>query len=130
MTSKDLERCIDAFILRERKSRWRILLDSPKGRKRLVATFAHSYDFDPRWAIHLGTTATAESVVAQLRAEGAGAAVHVLCEHCGYDGQTMPLQDAVREFFGQGFGTYLVCDPSHLAYFESEDVGGHYLLSR
>ena len=29
-----------------------------------------------------------------------------------------------------GSGTYLVCDPARLAFFESEDVGGHYLLSR
>ena len=44
MTPEDLERFVDAFIVRVRKDRWRILLGSSKGRARLVATFCHGDD--------------------------------------------------------------------------------------
>jgi hypothetical protein len=130
MIDDSLDRFIDAFILRERKERWRILLGSPKGRKRLVRTFAHGYDFDPRWATKLGPIATVDSILALLKSKGAGTTCFVLSEDSSIDGAIFLLDEAIQAVLHAGFGTYLICDPGRLAYFESEDVGGNYLLER
>ena len=130
MVEEEVQRFIEAFIVRDRKERWQTLLDSRKGRKRLVATFAHGYDFDSRWATHLGKTATVESVVALLKSKGAGDYCSVLSEDSSIDGATLPLEEAVSKVLRAGFGTYLIFEPSRLAFFESEEAGGHYLLYR
>ncbi len=105
-------------------------MESRKGRTRLVATFAHGHDFDPRWSTRLGMTAIVDRVVALLRHRGAGPTCEVLSQDSAIDGLSLPLEEAVETVFHPGFGTYLVFDPSRLAYFESEDIGGHYILAR
>jgi hypothetical protein len=130
MIDEGLDRFVGAFIARDRKERWRTLLNSPNGRKRFVRTFAHGYDFDPRWATNLGSTTTVESILELLRSKGAGKTCLALSEDSSLDGAVLPLDEAVEAVLWRGFGTYLICDPERLAYFESEDVGGHYLLER
>jgi hypothetical protein len=130
MTEEDLELFILSFVAQVRRERWRTLIGSKNGRKRLVATFAHGFDFDPRWATNLGRTATTESIVELLQKKGAGATCYVLSQDSEIDGATLPLGEAVETVLHAGFGTYLIFNPERLAFFESEEIGNHFILER
>lgn len=118
-----------AFIHPARRGRWLTLLGSKKGRDRLLADLDHGYDFDPKLAEPLGPC-DHRAVLQALRKAGAWRLCLVLSSNALIDGQTMELEEAVEAVVAQDFGTYLICDPERLAFFESEDKGQRYLLRR
>lgn len=128
MTSADTERFVRAFIRKEKRDRWLTLLGSEKGRARLTRTFDHDYDFDPRWAEHLESEDSAGAVLKRLRNAGAGTTCDLLSADRDLDGVKMNLEEALERVVWSGFGTYIVCIPDRLVYFESEDKGQRFLL--
>lgn len=129
-SGEEIEGFVRAFIHKERRDRWRTLLRSAKGRRKLVHTFDHGLDFDPRWAERVEPMPAATDLARRLRKAGAGEEVYLLSSDWELDGQTLGLEEALGRVIGSGFGTYVVCVPDRLAYFESEEVGERYLLRR
>lgn len=130
MDPEQLERFVRAFVVKEKRGRWLTLLASEKGRKKLVGTFYHHYEFDFRFAEQFDPKASPRDILDRLRKEGAGTTGMLLSSDCDLDGRTMNTRQAVEAMYASGSGTYLVFDPDHLAYFESEDEGERYLLKR
>jgi hypothetical protein len=130
MNPEELERFVRAFVIKEKRGRWLSLLASEKGRAKLVGTFYHHYDFDPRFAEPFDPKAGPDEIVRRLKKEGAGTTGMLLSSESDLDGRTMNTRQAVETMYASGSGTYLVFDPERLAYFESEDEGQRFLLKR
>lgn len=129
MADDHLEALIDAFVVAERRERYRFLVRTPKRRGELRNRLAHWRDFDARRAVALprDAQASATAVAQFLEMRGAPSSCYVLSEWGEYDGRVMPLADATGAIVGRGMGTVLSCIPGRLAYYESED-GGRYVF--
>ena len=120
-----------AFIAPERRDRYLTLLASTKGRVKLRARLAHLRDLDDRYArLVPPSDQHPGAIAALLRAAGAPATCYLLSEAAALDGREMQLEDALEEVVGGGLGTFVSCLPGRLAYFEGEDPGARYVLSR
>lgn len=130
MNPEELERFVRAFVVKEKRGRWLSLLASEKGRAKLAGTFCHSYDFDFRFAEAFDPKASLPDILKRLRQEGGGSTGMLLSSDRDLDGRTMNTRQALEAIHASGFGSYLVFDPDHLAYFESEEEGQRFLLKR
>ena len=119
------------FIRPEKRSRWRQLLQSAEGRKKLVDDFAHMGDLDMRFAVEIPSTWSASDIVRALRVRGAPSGCYVMSEHSSHlDEREMPLHEAIHMVYGNGFGTLVSCIPGRLCYFETEEPNDRYILER
>jgi hypothetical protein len=125
------ETVIRAFIRAERSPRYLALLAKRGGREKLRAQLAHLPDLDLRFAEPIpGSQANPIAVERLLTAKGAPGTCYVLSESAALDGRELPLPQALEQVIGRGIGTLLSCVPGRLAYFEGEDPGRRFILSR
>jgi hypothetical protein len=125
------ENLIRAFVRPQRSSRYLALLGKRDGRVKLRAQLAHFSDLDLRFAEPIaGEDANAAAIERLLRAKGAPASCYCLSESAELDGQELSLAVALEQVVGQGIGTLLSCIPGRLAYYEGEDRGRRFILSR
>lgn len=107
------------------------LLGMPKKRKKLVDLLDHLKGLDDRFATRLDPQSqNARAVTALLRDAGAPSTCFALSSDPDLDGRELPLGEAVETTFEGEYGTFLICIPGHLAYFQGEEVGERYLLRR
>lgn len=123
------EKTIDAFILKERRDRYKFLLGSDDHKRRSQCTnrLNHWRDFDPKYATWLPSNA---NVVALLRREGSPESVYVISNTDSIDKKVMPLVDAVSEAESNGWGTIISCIPGRLAYYYDEEGESRAILKR
>lgn len=122
---------VHAFILGAKQSRYLQKLASPKHRREFLASLHHNLDFDPKFAVRVPPKEqSAELVYAKLRELGALEHCHVIATGNDLDGRQLPLREALSNVLGMGDGVVLSCIPGKLAYYESEDVNGRFILSR
>ena len=125
------EAFVQAFIAPDKRSRYMSLLASRKRRHVFLDRLNHHLDYDPAFANRVPSEQqTPERIEALLRKRGAPDACHVISSNSDWDAQEMPLYDALELVVGYGIGTVLCCIPEHLAYYEAEDVGDRFILSR
>ncbi len=112
-----------------RRPRWLSLIDSSKGRKKLLATLAHGAAWKPECVVPVpGVQHTVEALTTLLRARAAPDTCWVVSEDAALDGRFAQLTDALSRTIGSGMGTVLSCIPGELALHESESIGGRCLL--
>jgi len=123
------EALIRAFAAPQRSPRYLALLESPRGRSKLLAALAHDFQLDTRYARHIsGADAAALAIERTLRELGAPDTCYCVSENPDLDARTLPLREAVTATVGYGMGTLISCIPGVLGYYEAEDRNARYLL--
>jgi hypothetical protein len=123
------EKTVEAFILKEKQDRYKLLLRSTKPETRAKCTdgLNHCHDFDPRYMTRLPGNA---DIVSLLRREGSPENVHVISDTKSIDGKMMSLGDAIVEAEAGGWGTVISCIPGRLAYYHGEGGESRVVLKR
>jgi hypothetical protein len=119
------------FIVPEKRARYLSLLESKKGRKKILNGLNHFRDLDSRFSSLVPSDQTsAESIEVILRQKGAPDLCFVMSDNPDLDGREMPLAEALSKTVGMDTGTLVSCVPGRLAYFEMEAFDGKYILQR
>jgi hypothetical protein len=117
------------FIIPTKRERYLSLLESRKGRQKLLEALDHFKDLDMRRASSLpSTSATVNQIERLLKKKGAPDHCYITSSNQAIDGSEMMLRDALEQTVGQGLGTIISCIPGKLAYFEGEEPNDRYIL--
>jgi hypothetical protein len=120
-----------AFILPGKQERYLSMLQSPKGRARLLANFPHCKDLNMNYAALVPPDQQNANAIAKLLAnKGALDLCHVISADPDIDNREMPLANALEETVGMNIGTFISCIPGKLGYFEFEEMGQRYIFAR
>jgi hypothetical protein len=120
-----------AFVVPEKRARYLSLLESQRGRKKLLNGLNHCHDLDPRFAKLIPSSEQSEqSIENLLRQKGAPGRCHVMSDNPDIDNRQMALTDALSKTVAMGAGTLISCIAGKLAYFEMEGFDGRYILER
>ncbi len=111
------EKTVESFILREKRHRYKYLLDHSKKRAAELDRLNHCTDLDPRWISWLRSNT---AVVDLLWKEGSPKEVYLISASDDLDGRTMMLEEAIEECPERGWGTIVSCIPGRLAYYYDE----------
>ena len=107
------------------------LLQSKRGRKKLLDGFYHCHDLDSRFATPIPTDQqSAQAIELLLKSKGAPNLCHVMSADSTLDNREMSLAKALSDTVGGDGGTLLSCIAGKLAYFELEPFDGRYILER
>jgi hypothetical protein len=122
---------VNSFVVPERRARLLGLLSRPKSRQKQLRRLDHSPDLDPRSCTQLpaGRQSVAD-IAALLRSHGAPDQAYVLSSYPKFDGQQLPLDQALANIVGFGSGSVISCVPGRLAYYEGESPRERYLLRK
>ncbi|MBA3711555.1 MAG: hypothetical protein H0W76_03790 [Pyrinomonadaceae bacterium] len=119
------------FIIPEKRDRYVTLIGSVKGRKKILNGFHHIHDLDGRYAKSIPSNEqSAESIFRMLKQKGAPEMCYIMSDDSDIDQTEMPLRAAISRVEGSNFGTLISCIAGKSAYFETEDIGGRYILER
>jgi hypothetical protein len=122
---------VKTFIDPDKQSRYLDLLANPKRRNGFLHRFAHHLDYIPLLAIHIQPAQQkAEQIYQRLKKRGASDTCHVMSEWSEIDGKDISLSEALDQVVGVGMGTVISCIPGRLAYYEAEEVGHRYILTK
>jgi hypothetical protein len=125
------EALLRAFIVPERRKHYVARLATPKTRKKLLGSFYHLHDLDPRFAHKLKPSLAYPSFIyEELRRRGAPDRCYVMSPTSDIDGQESDLREALEAIIGRVHGTFLSCVPGRLGYFEGEELNERYILER
>ena len=120
-----------SFIIPKKRERYLSLLESKRGRTKLLNGFNHCHDLDPRYATLIPSNQQSDSSIESLlRRKGAPETCYVISDNRNLDAREMSLSDALRKTVGMGVGTFISCLPGKLGYFELEDLNERYILER
>jgi hypothetical protein len=120
-----------SFIVPEKRARYLSLLESKRGRDKLLDSLNHCHDLDSRFAKLIpANQQTAQSIEQLLKLKGAPYVCHVMSSTPDLDNREMPLSEALLETVGQDSGTLISCIAGKLAYVELEGFDGRYILER
>lgn len=120
---------MNAFVLPERRARLTELLQTHRGRKKVLASLYHFRALDPRFAVSIPTADHTPSAIRELLiARGAPTSCHVISTNGELDGRDVDLGVALAAIVGAGDGSLLSCIPGRLGYFEDET--SRFILAR
>jgi len=120
-----------AFIVPGKQERYLSMLQSLKGRARLLAQFPHCKDLNMKYATLVPAGQQNANAIAKLLAnKGAPDLCHVISADPDIDNRELPLDNALEETVGMNMGTFISCIPGKLGYFEFEDIGQRYIFAR
>lgn len=120
-----------AFIMLRRQERYLYMLQSPKGRARLLAQFPHCRDLNMKYAALVPARQQNANAIAKLLAsKGAPDLCRVISADPDIDNREMRLDNALEKTVGMNMGTFISCIPGKLGYFEFEDIGQRYIFAR
>ena len=120
-----------SFIVPEKRSRYLSLLESNRGRGKLLDGLNHCHDLDSRYASSVpASQQAAQSIERLLKSKGAPDVCHVMSSNPDLDNREMSLSEALMETVGMDAGTLISCIAGKLAYVESEGFDGRYILER
>jgi hypothetical protein len=126
------ERVVRTLIAPQRRAQYLSRLASEKTRQKFMNTHLfHMRDLDARFAQQLPTgQQNSEDVLRLLHERGAPDRCYVISGSSDFDGEEVELGAAVDDVFDGSDGTFVVCVPDRLAYFQGEEPGEGYLLER
>lgn len=120
---------INSFVDSNKRSRYLSLLESKKGRQKLVASLDHFAHLRMQYATLVPEDLQTPIDIAELlKKKGAPEFCHVMSANSDIDNKNMLLSSALDETVGNGFGTVISCRPGRLAYFEGEEPNYRYVL--
>lgn len=122
---------VDAFVLREKRDRWRTLLAHSKGRPKLLDRLNHRHPdhLDLRHAIAI-PTGDWRPIIDILDELGAGPTAHVLAGSNDFEGRDIPFTEALDHFVSYPFAVIISCVPGRLAAFHAEWPTSYFVLRR
>lgn len=120
------EKFIEAFIVKEKRARYRLFMDNPKRRSKFLDCLNHNHDLEMRFASELPDNA---NIVEILRKHGSPQSVYVISPDDDLDGNVFSLQDILVELTFGG-GAFISCIPGRLGLYYSEDIEANFLLKR
>ena len=119
------------FIIPPKRDRYISLIGSAKGRKKILAGFHHIHDLDSRYAKLIPSNQqSGESIYRVLRQKGAPEVCYIMSDDSAIDQKEMSLREAIFKVEGSNYGTLVSCIAGKLAYFETEDKSGRYILEK
>ena len=125
------EKFARTFIVPEKRARYLSLLESKRGRDKLLDGLNHCHDLDSRFAkLILANQQTAQSIERLLKSKGAPDVCHVMSSNPDLDNREMPLSEALLETVGMDAGTMISCIEGKLAYVELGGFDGRYILEK
>lgn len=130
-TTEHEQAFVRAFIVADKQERYLTKLASSRRRRDITQRLYHNLDYDPRYVAQVpAREQTAQDILALLRKLGAPESCHAIAADIELDGKDLPLEKALERVVGVVDGAILSCVPGVLAYYESEDLKGRYILSR
>lgn len=119
------------FVKPAKRHRYLSMLESKKGRDKIVSGLYHCNDLDERYAtLLLPDEQNLEMICKILKRKGATDLCYVMSTNTSVDKKEMKLLDALEITIASGDGTLVSCLEGKLAYFEFEDAGERYILER
>jgi hypothetical protein len=114
---------VEAFIVPERRDRYKLLLANPKRRRAFLNRLNHNLDFIPSLAQLIpGNQHSVEGVAKLLRQRGmrSNDIVYVFSDMRDIDGLLLPLREALEKVIDGEFGSVVSCMAGQLAYYRPE----------
>ncbi|MCA9280073.1 MAG: hypothetical protein H6815_12505 [Phycisphaeraceae bacterium] len=122
---------VKAFFKPTKRERYRGLLQSLRGRAKLIRELDHLGDLDTRYMVPIAPCdQSAKSICELLVQRGAPEHCYIISSNPDIDGHEMRLHDALRAVVGHGHGTLISCIPEKCGYYEGEDMECRWILSR
>lgn len=118
------------FVDQNRRERIETLLSSPKTRKKLIASLSHFSEFEEQRVVPIDSSSqNADQICELLCRRGAPPTCYVMSENPKLDRQTLDLHVAIEAIVGFGYGAFVSCEPSKLAFYEGESFGRRFILA-
>lgn len=117
------EAFVKAFIVPERRERYRLMLTNPKRRHKFLDSLNHMRDFTPLWVRQIpGGLHTPEGVIRLLNDRNIknSDAVYSFSDVSELDGQSLPMQQALEQVLGFESGSVVCGLPGQLADYRPE----------
>ncbi len=112
---------VSAFIVPEKRERYRSLLGNPKRRRTILRELYHRLPFRPERATELkGAAHFAEPLEALLRGKGAGDTCYLISPDEALDGRETPLREALDALVGGDGAGVACCVAGRLAVWKGE----------
>lgn len=119
------------FVSPTRRERVKTLLSSRKKRKKLIASLSCFPDFADQYVVPIESRSqNADAICELLRSKGAPHTCYVMAENPKLDRQILDLPVAIESIVGFGFGAFVSCVASKLAFYEGEAPRMRFLLER
>jgi hypothetical protein len=123
------EALFEAFVVPNKRQRYRELLATQRGRDKIRASLDHFDDLDPRFCKQMASSEPAD-VLGVLKRLGAPSQCYVISSNRELDKREMDLAEALEKIIGGGSGSFISCVPGRLAYFEGEEPKSQYICYR
>ena len=122
---------VRAFVVADKQERYLAKLGSKRHRKEFLSRLHHNLDYEPKLATQVPPSEQSPSgILERLRKLGAPAQCYAIAADVTLDGRELPLKDTLDAVVGMGSGVVLSCVPGILAYYESEEMNGRFVLAR
>lgn len=120
------------FIVAEKRERYLFMLESKKGRKKLIAGFYHLSDLEEKYATEVPPSQQwAKNIYGMLKVKGSPDVCYMISTNEKLDGKESPLIDVLEEIAGDcNDGTFVSCIAGKLGYYEGESVGARYIFEK
>jgi hypothetical protein len=125
------EAFVHTFIIKTKQDRYLLKLASARHRRTFLSRLHHNLDYVPQLARTIpAEKQSSRQIFALLRGLGAPDTCHVIAANSELDGKELPLDEALNAVVGDGNGVVLSCIPGQLAYYESEEQNGRFILEK
>ena len=124
---------IEAFIVSERRERYRFMLANTTRRRQFLDRLNHMLDFIPSLAQQIpGNLHNPAGVARLLNERGVqdSDAVYVFSDVKELDGQSLSMLQAVERVLEFDWGSVVCCAPGKLAYYRPEAPENGYILEK
>lgn len=111
------EKIVSSFIIKEKRHRYRYILDNLKKRSKGLDRLNHCDDFIQKCTEWLSSNTC---ILEILQKENSPKQVYLISDVSELDGIMLPLSEAVKAVDMCGFGTIVSCIPGKLAYYYDE----------
>jgi hypothetical protein len=126
MSASEIEMILP-FLRVDRRDRWREIFSKERGRKKLLSTLWNGDDLDRRLMVQIPPNEhTSDETFVRLNSLGAPRDCHLISARSTLDGLDLDLASALALLAS---GTIIVCMPGKLAYYESEEKNGRYIIA-
>lgn len=116
---------IDAFILKEKRDRYRMMLANPKKRRAFLDRLNHHHDFLPHLIKPLNPQ---EEVLPKLADNEGSETVYLISDNDELDGRTLTASEALTLLHAQPWGSIAYNFQRHRAYYYGENAETRFLL--
>jgi len=116
---------VSAFVLSERRERYRELLANPKRRSKILERLSCGKDIDFSRAQPVPVNCDLARLLEEL---GAGPTCYVMADVSEMDGQEMPLREALWQAQIHSFGVVVSCLAGSLCYYKPESPTPGFIL--